>query len=304
MSVTLHGAVVLVSVFGLPHIQRDLRIEDVPMVVELVTISNETNLPSQPVHDPKHKSEPEIQPKPKKNASKPVPPPTPANEVVPPVPLPDPEAAGNPPPQPALKVKSKLKTEPKPVLKPKVKPKAPKRFAKAKPTRKPKPPDEFAAVLKNLAKEFKKPHPTQSSEKNKKAEPARHSFEQQIAKVLTRPRVSDAASNRITMTERHAMINTIRTAIQPCWNIQPGAKGAQDIVVVVRATLSPDGRIRRAWVTNRSAFQNDPFKLAAAETAQRAVLNQACQPFKLDPRKYDVWKDVTLSFNPNEMFGR
>ena len=302
MSVTLHGAVVLLSVFGLPHIQRDLRIEDVPMVVELVTISNETNLPSQPVHDPKPKSEAEIQPKPKKNASKPVPLPTPAEEVLPPVPLPDPEAAGDPPPQPALKVKSKLKTEP--VLKPKVKPKAPKRFAKAKPTRKPKPPDEFAAVLKNLAKELKIPHPTQSSERNKKAEPARDSFEQQIAKVLTRPRVSDAASNRITMTERHAMINTIRTAIQPCWNIQPGAKGAQDIVVVVRATLSPDGRIRRAWVTNRSAFQNDPFKLAAAETAQRAVLNQACQPFKLDPRKYDVWKDVTLSFNPNEMFGR
>ena len=100
------------------------------------------------------------------------------------------------------------------------------------------------------------------------------------------------------------MINSIRTAIQPCWNIQPGAKGAQDIIVVVRATLSPDGKVRRAWVTNRFAFQNDPFKLAAAETAQRAVLNQACQPFKLDPKKYDVWKDVTLNFNPSEMFGR
>ncbi len=100
------------------------------------------------------------------------------------------------------------------------------------------------------------------------------------------------------------MINSIRTAIQPCWNIQPGAKGAQDIVVVIRATLSPDGRVRQAWVINRTAFQNDSFKLAAAETAQRAVLNQACQPFKLDPKNYDVWKDVTLNFNPSEMFGR
>ena len=295
MSVTLHGAIVVLSVFGLPHIQRDLQIEDVPMVVELVTISNETNLPSQLVPDPKPKIGPQIQPNPKKDALKLVPPPAP---------LPEPEPAIAPPLQPAVKAKPQTKTEPNPVLKPEVKPQAPKMFAKAKPTRKPKPPDEFAAVLKNLAKEFKKPPPTKKPEKDKKVQPARDNFEQQIAKVLTRPRVSDSATNRITMTERHAMINTIRTAIQPCWNIQPGAKGAQDIVVVVRATLSPDGRIRRAWVTNRSAFQNDPFKLAAAETAQRAVLNQACQPFKLDPRKYEVWRDVTLNFNPNEMFGR
>ncbi len=302
MSVTLHGAIVVLSVLGLPHIQRDLQIEDVPMVVELVKISNETNLPSQLVPDP----EPPIQPDPKKDATKPVPQPTPAVKTQPPAPLPEPEAVAAPPPQPALKPKPKPKpkSQPKPVLKPEVKPQAPKRFAKTKPTRKPKPPDEFAEVLKNLAKEFNKPPLTKKPKKDKKAQPASDNFEQQIAKVLTRPRASDSASKRITMTERRAMINTIRTAIQPCWNIQPGAKGAQDIVVVVRATLSPDGRIRRAWVTNRSAFQNDPFKLAAAETAQRAVLNQACQPFKLDPRKYDVWKDVTLNFNPNEMFGR
>ena len=90
----------------------------------------------------------------------------------------------------------------------------------------------------------------------------------------------------------------------PCWNIQPGAKGAQNIVVVVRASLSLEGKVTRAWVTNKGSFLKDSFKLAAAETAQRAVLNQACQPFKLDPKKYDIWRDVTLSFNPSEMFGR
>ena len=94
MSVTLHGAVVVLSVFGLPHIQRDLQIEDVPMVVELVTISNETNLPSQLVPDP----EPQIQPDPKKDASKPVPPTTPAVKAQPPAPLPMPEAVAPPPP--------------------------------------------------------------------------------------------------------------------------------------------------------------------------------------------------------------
>jgi len=62
--------------------------------------------------------------------------------------------------------------------------------------------------------------------------------------------------------------------------------------------------VTRAWVKNRSVLVKDPFKIAAAETAQRAILNQACQPFKLDPKKYNIWKDVTLTFNPSEMFGR
>ena len=106
------------------------------------------------------------------------------------------------------------------------------------------------------------------------------------------------------MTEMDAMINTIRTSIRPCWNLQPGAKGAEDIVVVVRAYLTPDGRVKRAWVANRDLLVNDPFKLAAAETAQRAILNEACQPFRLDPRKYAIWRDVTLNFNPSEMFGK
>ena len=157
-------------------------------------------------------------------------------------------------------------------------------------------------VLKNLEKEIKT---TQVAIKPKKKNKSKKSdFEQQIAKVLTRRPINESSSSRITMTEMHAMINTIRTAIMPCWNLQPGAKGAQNIVVIIGASLNPDGRVTRAWVKNRSVLIEDPFKLAAAETAQRAILNQACQPFKLDPKKYNIWKDVTLNFNPSEMFGR
>ena len=186
MSVTLHGAVVL-SVFGLPHIHRDGQIEDVPMVVELVTISNETNLLSQLVPDP----EPQIQPDTKKDATKPGPAADTGSEVAASCATTGAEGCGRPaaPASFESKPEPKPKSQPKPVLKPEAKPQAPKAFAKAKPTRKPKPPDEFAAVLKNLAKEFNKPSPTEQPEKDKKAQPEqRDNFEQQIAKVLTRPR--------------------------------------------------------------------------------------------------------------------
>ena len=300
MSVAFHGVVVALSVWGLPHIQREAQIEEVPMVVELVTIANETNIPSRP--DSESQSSSEL----KKDAPKSVSKSSLQTRTQQPSSPPEPDVVVAPPPKPLIKPKPepKQKTEPKPVLKPALKPQAPSNLAKAKPRRKPKPPVEFASVLKNLAKEFERPMSVKKSEKGKEGQREKDNFEQQITKVLNSRRVSDSADNQITMTERHAMINSIRTAIRPCWNIQPGAKGAQDIVVVVRATLSPQGKVRQAWVTNRSAFQNDPFKLAAAETAQRAVLNQACQPFKLDPKKYDVWKDVTLNFNPSKMFGR
>ena len=304
MSVTLHAGVVVLSLFGLPHIQRDNVTKDVPMVVELVSISTETNIPSQPQDAPEpKKEEPKPAPPPPELEVKKTPPPPPP----PPAPEPEPEVVlAPPPPKPKPKVgpKPEPKKVEKPKPKPKAKPKAPTRLAKVKPRRKPKPPDAFESVLKNLAQEFKKPLPAKKTKKDNKVTPKKDDFEQQIAKVLTRRHISDSESTQVTMTERHAMINTIRTAIRPCWNIQPGAKGAQDIVVTIRAIMSPDGKVRQAWVTNRAAFQNDPFKLAAAETAQRAVLNQTCQPFKLNPKKYDVWKDVTLNFNPSKMFGR
>ena len=198
----------------------------------------------------------------------------------------------------------KLKPIEKPPVKSVAKPSVPKKFAKLVPRRKPDPPDPFAMVLKNLAREKETTNLVKRTIIKDKIKDQKSDFERKISEALTRGRLSDADSPQITMTEMHAMINAIRTAIMPCWNLQPGAKGAQNIVVKIRATLSPDGRVTRAWVLNRGFFLNNPFKLASAETAQRAILNQACQPFKLDPKKYAVWREVTLSFNPSKMFAR
>lgn len=289
MSVVLHITIILVSVLGLPYIQRTPAMEEVPMVVDLVSIASKTEIPFQSVQKPKPKLQ---KPKPKLSEPKqslPIPKKSEPKLVV-----------KQPKTEPTLK--SKVKSEPDVIDKPRIKPIVPKKLKKVTPRRKPKPPDPFALVLKNLEKEMKK---TQKPFKRTKKEKRENvDFEQQVAKALTSTKINDSPSTRVTMTEIHAMINTIRTAIMPCWNLQPGAKGAQDIVVIIRASLNPDGRVARAWVKNRSILVEDPFKLAAAETAQRAILNQACQPFKLDPTKYDVWKDVTLNFNPSEMFGK
>ena len=55
MSLVLHVTVVLLSVIGLPYLQRSPAKENIPMVVELVSIGSETNLPAQPYQKPKPK---------------------------------------------------------------------------------------------------------------------------------------------------------------------------------------------------------------------------------------------------------
>jgi hypothetical protein len=109
---------------------------------------------------------------------------------------------------------------------------------------------------------------------------------------------------RVTTSERHAMINTVRRTMEPCWNFQAGPKKMQDIIVEIEVTLRPDGYVTSANITNRSELETDPFKLAAGESALRAVLNPSCQPYKLPTDKYEVWKDIKLKFNPREMMGR
>jgi hypothetical protein len=45
----------------------------------------------------------------------------------------------------------------------------------------------------------------------------------------------------------------------------------------------------------------DSFFRSAAENARRAILR--CSPFTLPPNKYEVWRDLTLRFDPSRMFG-
>ena len=191
----------------MPHIQRDLQIEDVPMVVELVTISNETNLPSATVLTPSPRSGPRsspIQKKTRSNWSR-----LPRHCRSRSLRLPSaPASCEGKASRPklnqirCLNLKSNHKHR---------------KCLQRQSRREAQPPDEFAAVLKNLAKEFKKSPPTKKPEKDKKVQPREIILNSRLPKYLPAPR-KRLCRKRITMTERHAMINTIRTAIQPCWN--------------------------------------------------------------------------------------
>jgi outer membrane biosynthesis protein TonB len=183
------------------------------------------------------------------------------------------------------------------VAKPKPKPKPPHRLAKVKPKRKPKPPDPFASVLKTV--EELKARPKTAPKKDEKKEKKEESFETMMAKALIRNAPRNNPLMRVTMSE----IDYLRRQIGRCWSLPAGAKDAQDLVIEIRVAMNSDGTVNSARIMDQVRMTMDPFFRSAAESALRAVLNRRCQPFKLSPEKYDLWKNMILSFNPKEMFG-
>ncbi|MCW9034473.1 MAG: energy transducer TonB [Rhodospirillales bacterium] len=293
ISLLIHSVVVVLSYFGIPLLRSDELLVEAPVIVELVDIAEQTNLPAA---KPKPKPEPP-KAEPKKETPPPPPPPTKAEAPPPPPPTPEPE-----PEAVALPIESKPKPKPKPKPEPKPepvakpKPKAPQRLAKAKPKRKPKPPDAFASVLKSL--EQMRQEPAKPAPK-KKQEPKKD-FEQEIAKVLASSDKPMDHSKPITLSE----IDAVRHQIAQCWSLPAGAKDAENLIIEIAVVMNPDGKVRTAEIKNSSRMSSDSFYRAAAESAFRAVLNPRCQPFKLPLDKYDRWKSMTLRFNPKEMFGQ
>lgn len=291
LSVLLHVVIIAVAYFGIPNWRDTPELVDVPMTVEIVTVSDKTNLPTKPKESkPVEKQEPKPAPKP------PAPPPAPQGSVQePPKPEPVPEAKDD-----AVAILDKPADKPKPEEKPKPKeePKktdSPKRAPAPLPPKKPKAPDDFASVLKTL-EDLKTAPKTEEKTDAKTAEP---DFTQMMENALESDKQRIDVGPELTISE----IDLVRQQIQRCWNLPAGAKDAHTMQISIRIAMNPDGTVQTARILEDPRMYGDTFYRTMAESALRAVLNPACQPFKLPPDKYARWKDLKLNFDPREMFG-
>ncbi|MBJ3776925.1 cell envelope integrity protein TolA [Acuticoccus mangrovi] len=105
---------------------------------------------------------------------------------------------------------------------------------------------------------------------------------------------SGRAQASLTLSEMDAL----RAQMQRCWNPPIGIEGGQDLVVTVQIRLAPDGsvvEIKQIGAQGLGALYD-----VAADAARRAVVQ--CQPYRLPPAKYEVWKDVQVNFDPRDLF--
>ncbi|MCK4939268.1 MAG: cell envelope integrity protein TolA [Rhodospirillaceae bacterium] len=281
-SVLFHLGVVVFAYLGLPSF-RDIEPAPLPVSVEILTVAEVTNVPTKVKEPPKPAEKPTPPPLAPEVASKA--PPTPPE---PEAPAPDDVALV---PEAKPKPKSKAKQKPKPEDKPsKASPRP-----KPKPKKKPAPPDPFASVLKTL-EDLKSAPPVEDEKPKEKSQPT---FEEQMENALETKTQRQDIGPSLTISE----IDLVRQQIARCWNLPAGAKDAHEMVVDLRVLMNPDGTVSNAQIENQAQMALDPFFRAMAESALRAVLNPNCSPLKLPPEKYENWKELSLQFNPKEMFG-
>ena len=102
----------------------------------------------------------------------------------------------------------------------------------------------------------------------------------------------------LTATEADAL----RLGIQQCWNIGVLSKEAQQVTATVGFSLTPEARHEQGSIRLISASGGSEIAVQQAfEAARRAIIRCEGDGYGLPPEKFDAWRDVTITFNPEGM---
>ncbi|MAS86848.1 MAG: energy transducer TonB [Micavibrio sp.] len=289
-SLLLHFAVIVVFTVGVSFSDPIEIEENQPISIEFVDaeVAEHTAAPPKPVEkkeEPKEEPKPEpVKPEPVKSVEPPK-----SVDVPDPIKTPDPQTpiedfVEEPKPEPVAEKKPEPKKPPVKPTPPKPKQDPKKVIEKAK-EEKEKPKTDFSSVLKNLAGK------------------ERPQVEQEVTEdTNSETQVPDAVLTRIGTTLTISEQDLVRQQLAGCWNVVPGARDAQDLVVTVKMRMAPDATVQSAEIVNKGRYGSDPFFRAAADSALRAVRNPQCSPLKLPLDKYEQWKTITINFDPKDMF--
>ncbi|MGH1466448.1 MAG: hypothetical protein ACRBBQ_13930 [Cognatishimia sp.] len=95
--------------------------------------------------------------------------------------------------------------------------------------------------------------------------------------------------------------DAFRVAVEQCWVVDPGSLSA-NVTVVIGMSLDRDGRIVANSIRRISAQGGDEATARAAfEAVRRAVMRCQRGGYDLPAEKYDSWREIELTFNPENM---
>lgn len=203
------------------------------------------------------------------------------------------------------------KVEPKPDSKPEKKqaePKAEKKQPEVKP-------DQIAEALAKA--DAKKPEPKKADAKpppppKKPAPPAPKFDPRQVEALLDKRNATRLASAGETMNTTASLglpnagaaqmsmseLDALRARLAQLWSVPAGAKDPQEVVVLIRIKLKPDGTLSGQPMVLSNG--KGPLGIAARDSAVRALYRG--QPFDmLRPEHYEQWKDIEITFDPRDM---
>ena len=95
---------------------------------------------------------------------------------------------------------------------------------------------------------------------------------------------------------------SLRVAVSQCWSVGSLSSAALATTVVVGVSMTPDGRP----VTNSIRLVSwsggsDSAAQQAFDAARRAIIRCGQQGYPLPADKYEQWRDIEMTFNPERM---
>ncbi|SFL41454.1 hypothetical protein [Shimia aestuarii] len=92
----------------------------------------------------------------------------------------------------------------------------------------------------------------------------------------------------------------LRVAVQDCWVVDVGSRAA-DVTVTVGFSLDQNGKVSGDIRLISAAGGDEAATRTAFQSARRAVLRCQKNGYDLPTEKYDHWRDVEITFNPEKM---
>ena len=136
------------------------------------------------------------------------------------------------------------------------------------------------------------------------AEPATASVEDDIAAAVAaaaaeQPESATAANLGDALTSSE--LGAFRRQVSGCWGLDEGAEAARLTVTVV-FELGRDGKLNGPVTLIGSDSGSDAAITAAFESARRAVIRcQGPEGYSLPEDKFEIWRQVEMTFDPNGM---
>lgn len=300
-SAVLHASVLAVAFFGLPDLFNRPQVEPEPVMIEFEAIDKKAAAPVVGNPPPQPKDAPIAEetakaPPPKTAEPTPAPetpkPPEPQVAAAPPPPKPEPKPEPPKPPDDAVALKPK-EPEPPKVEKP---PEPPKPAPVAKKPDPPKPaPPKPAPTVKEKSDAL-----LDDILKNKEKTPNTVRTPEQAPKPPQQVTRQAPAAPQLSAVVTASEVEGVRQKIRPCWNFPHGIKDQHALIVTLIVQMNQNGTPVKVELKDTGRYNNDPAFRAAADSAQRAIMNPRCQPWPLAAEKYNNWRTITFNFDPRD----
>ena len=100
-------------------------------------------------------------------------------------------------------------------------------------------------------------------------------------------------------------IDMLRQQLSSCWNAPAGAVIERGMQVTVSAKVLQNMKVssNSVRIVDTNIAKTNPFYGPITDSAMRTLLNPECTPLKLPKDKYNLWKNLTITFDYSIMKG-